>query len=129
MINMKKALGIGGIFFKCKDPKAVKEWYAQKLGVVGSEWGVNFDWVSADDPTKKGSTAWSPFKADTKYFDPSEKDFMINYLVEDLETLVAELKAAGVTVLDEIESSYYGKFVHIMDPEGNKVELWEKVGD
>jgi len=107
----------------------VKEWYAQKLGVVGSEWGVNFDWVSADDPTKKGSTAWSPFAATTKYFDPSEKDFMINYLVEDLEALVVELKAAGVTVLDEIESSEFGKFVHVLDPEGNKVELWEKVGD
>ncbi len=68
---MKKALGIGGIFFKCKDPKAVKAWYAEKLGVAGSEWGVNFDWVSADDPTKKGSTAWSPFAATTKYLDPS----------------------------------------------------------
>jgi predicted enzyme related to lactoylglutathione lyase len=122
---MAKVTGIGGIFFKCKDPKMVKEWYAQQLGLTG-DWGVNFDWVQADDPTKKGSTAWSPFPADTKYFAPSEKEFMINYLVEDLVTLVAELKAAGVTVLEEIADSEYGKFVHILDPEGNKVELWEK---
>jgi len=122
---MKKVSGIGGVFFKCKDPQKVKDWYAKNLGVVGDEYGVNFEWIQADDPSKKGMTVWAPFPDNTKYFDPSEKDFMINYRVENLEALVAELKSAGVTILDEIATYDYGKFVHILDPEGNKIELWE----
>ena len=122
---MKKVSGIGGVFFKCKDPQKVKDWYAKNLGVVGDEYGVNFEWIQADDPSKKGMTVWAPFPDSTKYFDPSEKDFMINYRVENLEALVAELKSAGVTILDEIATYDYGKFVHILDPEGNKIELWE----
>ena len=122
---MKKVSGIGGVFFKCKDPQKVKDWYAKNLGVEGDEYGVNFEWIQADDPSKKGMTVWAPFPGDTKYFDPSEKDFMINYRVENLEALVAELKSAGVTILDDIATYDYGKFVHILDPEGNKIELWE----
>ena len=124
---MKKVSGLGGIFFKCKDPKMIKEWYAKNLGVVGDEYGVNFEWRQAEDPTKKGSTVWSPFPGDTKYFAPSEKEFMINYRVEDLEGLVSELKKEGIPVLDEIATYDYGKFVHILDPEGNKIELWEPI--
>ena len=82
-------------------------------------------WLAEADPTKKGSTAWSPFSETTKYFEPSSKDFMINYRVENLEALVEELKAEGVTIVDKVEDSDYGKFVHIIDLEGNKVELWE----
>ena len=122
---MKKVTGIGGIFFKCKDPNAVNEWYKTQLGFDTSPYGTSFEWREVDDPDKKGLTQWNPFKADTKYFEPSTKDFMINYRVEDLEALVAELKNNGVTVLDKIEASEYGKFVHILDIEGNKIELWE----
>ena len=125
--NMKKVTGIGGVFFKCKDPGKVKEWYKTHLGLDTNEYGANFEWRQAEDPAKKGSTAWSPFAETTKYFEPSTKDFMINYRVENLEALVEELKKQGVTVLDKIETYDYGKFVHILDVEGNKIELWEPV--
>lgn len=123
--TMKKVTGIGGIFFKCKDPKKVNEWYKTHLGFDTTPYGTNFEWRQEADPTKKGSTQWSPFAETTKYFDPSARDFMINYRVENLEALVAQLKEEGVTIVDNIEDSEYGKFVHIIDVEGNKVELWE----
>jgi predicted enzyme related to lactoylglutathione lyase len=124
---MKKVTGIGGIFFKCKDPNKMKEWYKTHLGLDTNDYGANFEWKDAEDPTKKGSTAWSPFAEKTKYFEPSTKDFMINYRVENLEALVEQLKNEGVTIVDNIETYDYGKFVHIMDVEGNKVELWEAI--
>ena len=123
--TIKKVTGIGGIFFKCKDPKAVREWYQKHLGLNTNQYGSVFEWYQGADSTKKGFTQWSPFKETTKYFEPSTKDFMINYRVEDLTALVCELKKNGVTVLDTIESVEYGKFVHILDPEGNKIELWQ----
>ena len=122
---MKKVTGIGGIFFKCKDPKKMKEWYKTHLGLNTNEYGANFEWREESDTTKKGSTQWSPFAETTKYFEPSTKDFMINYRVADLEALVEELKKEGVTIVDKIETYDYGKFVHIIDMEGNKLELWE----
>ena len=122
---MKKVTGIGGIFFKCKDPDKIKEWYKTHLGFDTSQYGVSFEWRQDADPTKKGSTQWSPFAETTKYFEPSTKDFMINYRVENLEALVEQLKNEGVTIVDNIETFEYGKFVHIIDLEGNKVELWE----
>jgi len=122
---MKKVIGIGGIFFKCKDPERVKEWYHKHLGLPTHPWGCSFEWYEADDNTKKASTEWSPFKEDTTYFHPSEKEFMINYRVENIEALVEELKKEGITILDEIEHTDYGKFVHILDIEGNKIELWQ----
>jgi predicted enzyme related to lactoylglutathione lyase len=121
----KKVTGIGGIFFKCKDPNNMRVWYKTHLGLNTNQYGTVFEWRQATDSTKKGFTQWSPFKESTHYFDPSEKDFMINYRVADLEGLVAELKTEGVTILDTIESYSYGKFVHILDAERNKVELWE----
>ncbi len=123
--TMKKVTGIGGIFFKCKDPKKVREWYATHLGLQTNEYGSVFEWYQGADNTKKGFSQWSPFSETTKYFEPSAKEFMINYRVENIEALVAELKKNGVTVLDSIETYNYGKFVHILDPEGNKIELWE----
>lgn len=123
--KMKKVTGIGGIFFKCKDPNKMKEWYKIHLGLDTDQYGTNFEWHQGADSTKKGFTQWSPFSETTKYFQPSEKDFMINYRVENLEALVEELKKEGVTITDKIETFEYGKFVHIMDPEGNKIELWE----
>ena len=124
---MKKVTGIGGIFFKCKDPEKVKEWYNIHLGLNTDDYGANFEWRQDDDPSKKGSTQWSLFPDTTSYIEPSVKDFMINYRVENLESLVAELKQQGVTILDDIEVYEYGKFVHLMDIEGNKIELWEPI--
>lgn len=122
---MKRVTGIGGIFFKCNDTEKLKAWYGKHLGLEVSDFGTNFEWRDAEDPTKKGSTVWSPFKASTNYFEPSQKQFMINYRVENIEWVVEQLKKEGVTVLDGIQSFDYGKFVHILDPEDNKIELWE----
>lgn len=126
-IDMKKVTGIGGVFFKSENPKVINEWYTQNLGIATSEFGAVFDWLQADDPSKKGTTVWCAFAQDTQYFNPSTKPFMINYRVEDLTALVAELKQNGVTVVDEIAVYDYGKFVHILDPDGNIIELWEPV--
>ncbi len=125
--KMKKVTGIGGIFFKCKDPKKVTEWYQQHLGLQTNPYGATFEWYEGFDSTKKAQTQWTAFAETTKYFEPSAKDFMINYRVENLEQLIAQLKKEGVTVADSIETFDYGKFVHIMDPEGNKIQLWEPV--
>lgn len=123
--RMKKVTGIGGIFFKCKEPKKVREWYQKHLGLNTNQYGAVFEWWQGADSTKKGFTQWSPFSEKTKYFEPSTKDFMINYRVENLEMLLEELKKDSVTIVDTIESVEYGKFAHILDVEGNKVELWE----
>lgn len=123
--KQKKVTGIGGIFFKCKDPKQLKEWYQKHLGLNTNQYGSVFEWFQGADSTKKGFTQWSPFNEKTKYFTPSTKDFMINYRVENLKVLVDELKKNGVNVLDTIETYDYGKFVHLLDLEGNKIELWE----
>lgn len=124
---MKRVTGIGGIFFKCQDPDKVKAWYNTHLGLDTDQYGTTFEWYQGADASKKGHTQWSPFTDKTKYFEPSTKEFMINYRVENLVWLVAELRAEGVTILDEIETFEYGKFVHILDPEGNKIELWEPI--
>lgn len=124
---MKKVTGIGGIFFKCDDPHRMTEWYARHLGLPVAEYGTLFKWRVAEDPSKEGTTAWATFDKDTTYFGPSKKEFMINYRVEQLDDLVEQLRSAGVTILDEIAVSEYGKFVHILDPEGNSIELWEDV--
>lgn len=124
---MKKVTGIGGVFFKCKDPHAVTEWYKKHLGLNTNPYGATFEWYEGDDNTKKAQTQWTPFAEGTKYFEPSGKDFMINYRVANLVALVDELKAEGVTVLDAIETYDYGKFVHILDSEGNKIQLWEPI--
>ncbi|MFM2269568.1 MAG: hypothetical protein RL757_3009 [Bacteroidota bacterium] len=125
--TMKKVTGIGGIFFKCKDPKAVNEWYKTHLGFDTTPYGTGFDWTETEDSNKKGRTQWNPFPENTKYFNPSEKEFMINYRVADIEALVEALKSENVTILDTIETYDYGKFVHILDLEGNKIQLWEPV--
>lgn len=121
----KKVTGIGGIFFKCKDPKAMRAWYQTNLGINTNQYGAVFEWYQGADSTSKAFTQWSPFNEKTKYFEPSTKDYMINYRVGNLTALVEELRQNGVTVADTIETYDYGKFVHILDPEGNKLELWE----
>ncbi|HEY9110079.1 MAG TPA: VOC family protein [Roseateles sp.] len=120
---MKRVTGLGGIFFKAKDPKALAEWYRQHLGMDVTEWGgVVFRW--ADDSTT-GTTIWSPFKESTDYFAPSPAPFMINFRVADLHALLAALRAEGCDVQDKVDESEYGKFGWVVDPEGNKLELWE----
>lgn len=121
----KRVTSLGGIFFKCKEPKKVRAWYQEHLGLNVNQYGSVFEWWQGADSSKKGFTQWSPFGEKTKYFEPSTKDFMINYRVDNLEWLVEQLKKEGVTITDTIEAASYGKFVHIMDIENNKIELWE----
>ncbi|MBW3467021.1 VOC family protein [Arthrospiribacter ruber] len=122
---MKKVTGIGGIFFKSKDPQKTKEWYKKHLGLETDQWGTNFEWRQGSDPSKKGFTQWSPSAEESKFFAYTDKDFILNYRVENLEALLKELKKEGVRILDEIEYHDYGKFVHILDHEKNVIELWE----
>ena len=123
--KMKKVTGIGGIFFKCKDPNKIKEWYNTHLGLDAGPYGASFEWREAEDPSKKGLTQWNVNSETAKLYEPSTKDFMINYRVENLEALVEELRKENVTIVDKIETYDYGKFVHILDIEGNKIQLWE----
>lgn len=120
-----KVTGIGGIFFFVEDTEQTKTWYAENLGIETDAWGATFKSRDMDNPDKITYVQWSPFKKESKYFAPSKKNFMINYRVQNIEGLVAKLKENGVTVLDPITTYAYGKFVHIMDNEGNKIELWE----
>lgn len=128
---MKRVTGLGGVFFKSKDPNAIKEWYGKHLGLPVNDYGVSFQWLEVDnkDAKEPATTAWSPFKEDSKYFNPSEKPFMFNYRVENLVELMKLLKEEGVQIIGEIEEYPYGKFGWIMDPEGNKIELWEPKDD
>ena len=122
-----KVTGIGGIFFFSDNPEETKEWYAKNLGLETNEWGSSFEFRNANRPNEINYLQWSPFKKGSEYFAPSKKEFMINYRVQNIEGLVNKLKTNGVTILDEIETFEYGKFVHIMDNEGNKIELWEPI--
>jgi predicted enzyme related to lactoylglutathione lyase len=122
---MKKVTGIGGIFFKTKNPQQIKEWYGKHLGFNIDPYGTMFETRNIDNPEKKTYTVWSPFKEDTNYFEPSTKEFMINYQVENLEALLKVLQSEGIEPIGEMQVYEYGKFAHIMDPEGNKIELWE----
>jgi predicted enzyme related to lactoylglutathione lyase len=122
-----KVVGIGGIFFFSDNPEETKEWYTKNLGLETNEWGSSFEFRNANRPDEINYLQWSPFKKESEYFSPSKKEFMINYRVQNMEGLVEKLKANGVTILDAIETFDYGKFVHIMDSEGNKLELWEPI--
>ncbi|MWB95414.1 VOC family protein [Flavobacterium sp. GA093] len=120
-----KVTGIGGIFFFSDNPKETREWYSANLGLETNDYGSSFESRNLNNPEKIDTLQWSPFQKGDAYFSPSKKEFMINYQVQNIEGLVAKLKENGVTVLDSIASYDYGKFVHILDPEGNKIELWE----
>jgi predicted enzyme related to lactoylglutathione lyase len=124
--TIPKVTGIGGIFFYADNPKETKEWYSKNLGIEINEWGsASFESRNIDRPDEMSSLQWKPFKKGDEYFSPSPKDFMINYQVQNIEGLVIKLQENGVTILDSIATYDYGKFVHIMDLEGNKIELWE----
>jgi predicted enzyme related to lactoylglutathione lyase len=122
-----RVTGIGGIFFLSDDPKKLKEWYSKNLGLEVNEWGSSFEFRNANRPEEINYLQWSPFHNKTSYFKPSRKDFMVNYRVQNLDGLINQLRENGVVILDTIESFEYGKFVHILDNEGVKIELWEPV--
>ena len=122
---MQRVRGIGGIFFKAKDSKALARWYQENLGVPVEDWGgARFVWKE-HDPAGDAATVWSPFKADTEYFAPSTATFMVNYRVDDLDAMLAQLRAAGAKVDDKVEDSEFGRFGWAYDPDGNKIELWQ----
>ena len=122
---MARVTGIGGVFFKARDKEALTAWYREHLGIEAGEYGMAFDWRDTGGTEVPGCTVWGPFRHDTTYFNPSTAPFMINYRVDDLDALLAKLRAAGVTVDDKVEEYEYGRFGWIMDPEGNRLELWE----
>ena len=123
---MKRVTGIGGIFFKAKDAPALQAWYKQRLGIDVQAWGgTAFNWADDAGTPAGGSTIWSIASKESENFAPSQAPFMVNYRVHDLHALVAALKAEGCNVLDKIDDSEYGKFGWVIDPEGNKVELWQ----
>jgi predicted enzyme related to lactoylglutathione lyase len=123
----ERVTGIGGVFFKAKDPKALRAWYDAKLGIAmqtGFDFGL-FLWRERQDSSREGTTVWGLFPETTKYFAPSTASFMINYRVRNLEALLTQLRSAGVTVEGKVLEDFNGKFAWIVDPEGNKIELWE----
>ena len=123
---MRRVTGIGGIFFKAKDPKRLIAWYQQHLGLTPAEGGaVVFEWREAASPDRKGITVWSPVPEQTRYFNPSAASFMINYRVENLDAVLAQLRREGVEVDSRVAESEYGRFGWVMDPEGNRIELWQ----
>ncbi|MFL6709067.1 MAG: VOC family protein [Massilia sp.] len=123
---MKRVTGIGGVFFKSPDPKRLAAWYQTHLGVPVEVWGgAAFNWAGPDNPGGVGTTVWSPVKEDAENFAPGVSRFMINYRVDDLHALIAALREEGCEIVGSIDESEYGKFGWVMDPDGNKVELWQ----
>jgi predicted enzyme related to lactoylglutathione lyase len=123
---MKRVIGLGGIFFKADDPEKLYTWYEKHFGLQRqAQEAVVFNWRQAEDPEQPGMTVWSIFPKDTKYFEPSRSSFMMNFIVEDLDGLLAALREAGVEIDPRREDYNYGRFAWIMDPEGNRIELWE----
>ena len=126
---MKRVTGIGGIFFKSADVGQTKEWYAKHLGIEPGDYGMSFRWRKEENPEEFGQTLLTMFSKETKYFGSPEQAYMINFRVENLEALIEALKAEGVTIVDEMATYDFGKFVHILDNNGNKIELWEPLGE
>jgi catechol 2,3-dioxygenase-like lactoylglutathione lyase family enzyme len=120
----EKVTGIGGVFFKARDPERMSAWYREHLGIETKDGSADFAWREHERPDEIGRTVWSVFPADTDYFGPSRPAFMINYRVANLERMLAQLRAQGVTV-EKVEDYDYGRFAWITDPEGNRIELWE----
>lgn len=121
-----RVIGIGGIFFSSDNLQKTQEWYAENLGIEINDWGSSsFESRNINKPDEINSLQWKPFKKGDEYFSPSKKDFMINYQVQNIEGLVKRFQENGVTILDNIATYDFGKFIHIMDAEGNKIELWE----
>ncbi len=125
-MNMKRVTGLGGVFFKAEKPKDLQKWYETHLGIEPDSDGfITFKWLEKDPPNRHGHTVWGPFQGDTKYFEPSKAPFMFNFRVDNLEALLDELRKEGVTVIEKTMEDENGKFGWVIDPEGNKIELWE----
>ena len=122
-----RVTGIGGVFFRSPDPESTRRWYAQHLGLGVDEYGSNFRWRSFSDPERTGFTQWSPFAHDTGYFGDRSQDSMINYRVDDLDALLRRLRDAGVELVGEMQVEPFGRFQHILDGDGRRVELWQPV--
>ena len=122
---MKRVTGLGGVFLKCNNPEAMYGWYEKHLGVTREHGAVAFQWRDTEEPEKTGTTIWSLFPENTKYFEPSRSPFMMNFRVENLEQLLTALRAEGVQVDEKVETCDFGKFGWIIDLEGNRIELWE----
>ncbi|MEZ5084220.1 MAG: VOC family protein [Bacteroidales bacterium] len=129
MENKGKVTGLGGVFFTSENPKDLKKWYEENLGLPCDEYGHLFRWKQSDDPRKDGYTQFSVFEKSTNYLQPSKKDFMINFRVDNLEAIIENLLEKGMKVIGDIEEYEYGKFGWVMDPDGNKIELWEPVDE
>lgn len=126
--NAPKVTGVGGIFFYSDNLEETQKWYEENLGIEMNDWGSSsFDSRDINNPEQINTLQWKPFKKEDEYFSPSKKEFMINYQVQNIEGLVDKLKKNGVTILDSLETYDYGKFIHILDKEGNKIELWEPI--
>jgi catechol 2,3-dioxygenase-like lactoylglutathione lyase family enzyme len=123
----ERVTGIGGVFFKARDPKALSVWYRDKLGLALTDGAAfsRFEWREREDSGRVGTTAWSLFRSDSKYFAPSQATFMVNYRVRDLDRMLTQLRALGVGVESKVVEDVNGKFAWVVDPEGNKIELWE----
>jgi len=122
---MKRVTGLGGLFFKSDDPEKLYDWYEKHLGIARVQGAVTFNWCDANEPTRSGMTVWAIFPRDSKYFDPSRAGFMMNFRVADLDGLLEKLQEKGVEIDSHREDSDYGRFAWIMDPDGNRIELWE----
>lgn len=122
---MKRVTGIGGIFFKAEQPEPLRAWYKEHLGIPSDAHGAMFMWREDENPEHQGMTIWSIFPRSSSYFDPSSAPFMINYRVDDLDALLEQLHAEGVTIDPKRENHEYGRFAWIIDPDGNRIELWE----
>jgi predicted enzyme related to lactoylglutathione lyase len=122
-----KITGLGGVFFKAKDPKATKQWYNEHFSLGTDQYGKAFAWRDVNNKEHIGYTQWSAMSKDTDYFAPSKQDYMINYRVENLEALLEDLKSKGITQVGKVDKYDYGKFAWVLDPDGNKIELWEPV--
>jgi predicted enzyme related to lactoylglutathione lyase len=121
-----RVLGIGGIFFTARDPEALRAWYRKHLGLAIADWGgVVFEPMASSPAGRQATLVWTIFPAHTRYFEPSTSPFMINYRVDDLDHVLAALRAEGCAVDERVESSEYGRFGWLSDPEGNRLELWE----
>jgi predicted enzyme related to lactoylglutathione lyase len=126
---MERVTGLGGIFFRSQNPQALQQWYADRIGIpVGDEGGVTFTWEDPQHPKREGATALAMVPADTSYFGPGGQQFMVNFRVRDLDAMLAQLRAAGVTVDETVQEYEFGRFAWFVDPDGNRVELWEPPG-
>lgn len=122
-------MGIGGVFFKCKDREALVDWYRKHFGIDDDGYGATFPFKGDEAKGRPGYSVWTPFEQDSDYFSPSDKDYMINFRIRDLSEFVELLRSEGVTIVGEVEEYDYGRFAWVLDPEGTKIELWEPLGE